>query len=807
MSPRWTKIWRDMQHSGGRMALIVAALAASMAGVVTMLSAYLVLAREVPLNYLGTQPAAAQLELQHEPSAALLQRLRARPGVRGAELGGTLLGRIQVGQQGWMPLMLFVVSDFEAWQINRVHADSGSWPPPPGSLLIERSAMAMSQARVGGQVQIELPAAGRIGIGVAGTVHDPGVAPAWQEQTVYAYVSQATLAQRGQPLPLDLLKLRLHDDAELPAIEAEVQRLAAWLAEQGEPVLQARIPPPRLHPHQSQMMTVVGMLLIFSLLGLLLGAVLTASTIGGLLAQQRRQIAIMKAIGARSAQIATLYLLMVGLLGLAAVAIGWPLGWAAGRGLMSLVAQLLNLRLDSLALPGWMLPASVGVGIVAPLLATLLPIWLAARRTVRAAIDDHGVSASAAADSGPGGRLMARLLARLSLGDAALTLALRNTFRRRARLFMTLLLLGGAGAMFITSLNLRAAWEARVQEAAADRHFDLELRLEQPQPLARLEPLLRGALPGLRAFESWSISATSLHQGGGLEVVHSYPDGGHGSLALRAAPPATALIAHRLGAGRWLRAGERGSVVLNSGASQASGLRGARPGDWLDLEIAGRPQRLLVVGIIKEPLTPSALYTTPESYAELTGTAGHSNALRIALRDGSDAEQSATALVAALEGAGMGVKFLLTEARFGAAQGGHVYILVYALAFIAGLMAVVGLLGLASALGSAVLERTREIGVLRTIGAGSAAVLRSVLAEGLVIALLSVLLALLLATGLSARVGAVLGAISPQQLLLQLSPLALGLWLLLLLPGALLVSAWPARRAARLTIRETLNSY
>lgn len=800
MTTRWVKIWRDLGASRGRMALIVAALAASIAGVVTMLSAYIVLAREVPLNYLGTQPASTQLELQGEPPAEILQRLSSQAGVLGAELGGTLMGRMQVGQQGWMPLMLFVVPSFEGLQVNRVHADSGAWPPPRGSLVIERSALDMSQARVGSSVQLELPAAGRISVPLAGTVHDPGVAPAWQEQTVYAYVTQDTLAGWGQPLALNLLKLRVQDERDQASVEAAVRPLAAWLSSHGQPVLQARIPPPRLHPHQSQMMTVVGMLLIFSLLGLALGAVLTASTIGGLLAQQVRQIAIMKTIGGRSSQIAGLYLLMVGLLGLAAVALGWPLGWAAGRGLMGLVAQLLNLRLDSLALPGWVFAGTVGVGVAAPVLAALLPIWLAARRTVRAAIDDHGVSASAAAERGR----FARWMTRLSLGDAALTLALRNTFRRRARLFMTLLLLGGAGAMFITSLNLRAAWEARVREAAADRHFDLELRLEQPQPMARLEPLLR-ALPGLAAFESWSLIGTSRHQDSELEVVHSYPDGGHGSISLRAAPPATAMIAHRMRAGRWLQAGDKHAVVLNSGAAQAN-FADAQIGDWVQLDVAGQPQRLQVLGIVREALTPSAVYITPEAFAALTATAGQSNALRIALRPGSDTEASATALVRALEQAGMGVKILITEKRFGAAQGGHVYILIYALAFIASMMAIVGLLGLASALGSAVLERTREFGVLRTVGASSAAVLRSVLAEGLVIALLSVLLALLLSTGLSARVGAVLGAISPQQLLLPLSPSALGLWLSMLLPGALLVSGWPARKAARLTIRDTFNS-
>ena len=95
-------------------------------------------------------------------------------------------------------------------------------------------------------------------------------------------------------------------------------------------------------------------------------------------------------------------------------------------------------------------------------------------------------------------------------------------------------------------------------------------------------------------------------------------------------------------------------------------------------------------------------------------------------------------------------------------------------------------------------------GVLRAVGARSAAVLQTVVFEGLCIALLSWLLALLLSLALSARVGQVLASIAAQSLVLRLSLPGALLWLALLLAGALVVSWQPARRAARLTVRQTL---
>src|SRR5512135_2239609 len=99
------------------------------------------------------------------------------------------------------------------------------------------------------------------------------------------------------------------------------------------------------------MTTILVMLLVFSFMSLVLSGILTAAMIGSLLAQQIRQIGIMKAIGARSSQITSLYLILIALLGFAASLIGVPLGILAGQGFAGVVAQLLNLKIYSAATP------------------------------------------------------------------------------------------------------------------------------------------------------------------------------------------------------------------------------------------------------------------------------------------------------------------------------------------------------------------------------------------------------------------------------------------------------------------------
>lgn len=798
MSARWAKMVRDARLARGRLLMIIAALAVSIAAVVTMHSAYTVLAREVPRNYNGTNPASAQLEVDREIGPDILAQIARQPNIAAAELGATSTARVEVAPGKWLPMRIFVIPDFNKLRINTLGREAGSWPPLPGTLLIERSALTLSGSTVGQALTVEFQHTGRHRIMLSGVVHDPGLAPARQEQVLYGYATPETLARFGVKVPLDLLKIVVaRGAADSAAIEQTARALALWLKGRGVQVHEVRIPPPMQHPHQSQMNTVLLMLLVFSLLVLLLGGVLTATIIGGLLSAQVRQIAIMKSVGASRLQLAGLYLALVGALAALALLIALPLGVASGRGLIATVAGLLNLRIESMALPWQLYALTILLGLAVPLLAALAPVLAATRITVQAAMQDRNVSRRT-----PGASWWPRPTKGFAARDPALTLALRNLLRRRARFMLTLLLLSGAGAMFLTSMNLRAAWEQNVAQASADRKFDLELRLDAAEPAGRLMGLI-GAVAAVRRVEPWSLAPAALAGTGKLSISRRYPDGGHGSFTLRAAPADTTLIARFMLAGRWLAPEDDGAAVLNPQA-QSTVFPRAAVGSVITLNIDQHPRRFRVVGLVRDILAPGAVYVTPAAFAAATGAGDRVNAVRIALAPKAQVPAAAAAVKAALAQAGIGVKTTLTEKTFSAAQGAHIYILVWALGFIAAVMAVVGLLGLASSLGNSVIERTREFGVMRALGASSGAVVRSVLYEGVLTGCASVLVAIPVALLPSAVVGSMLASISSQELALHLSGQAVALWLAIVLLAALVVSYVPATRAAGLTIKQTL---
>jgi putative ABC transport system permease protein len=121
------------------------------------------------------------------------------------------------------------------------------------------------------------------------------------------------------------------------------------------------------------------------------------------------------------------------------------------------------------------------------------------------------------------------------------------------------------------------------------------------------------------------------------------------------------------------------------------------------------------------------------------------------------------------------------------------------------LIIVVGGLGLASTMSLSVLERTREIGVLRAIGASHTAILTMVQVEGLVIGVLSWVIAIPLSLPMSVILGRAFGKVMfpvPVSFVPEIS--GVGLWLAVVIGVTVLACAWPAARAMRITTREAL---
>ncbi len=804
MNARGRKVWGDLRESPGQTLLVILAILVGTAAVTTAFGARAILFREVAASFAGTHPAAAVVFLDRV-EAGLVTQVRTRPGVAEAEARRLVRARVEVAPGEWLPLRLFGVANFHDLRVSTFHPHAGDWPPRLGEMLVEQSALEVLKVREGGTLRVRCPGGKVSVVRVGGVVHDPGQAPGWQDQVGYTYVSTGTLEALGEGGFLDELHLTATGSPNGNGRERAARMaadVAGWLTDQGEAVRRVEVPL-GTHPHADHMRTMVTLLGVFGLLALGLSGVLAANVLAAMLARHTRQIGVLKAVGATSGQVAGIYLALALVLAGAGVALGLPLGVALGRCFARAVAPMLNLEVTGWAIPAGTLAGVAALGLGVPLLAAAVPVLrTVSGLTAREALQHAGVAPVPARGRG------SRLLGMLPFVDRRVLLAFGNTFRRPVRLWLTLGALALGGALLLTAVNVHRGLVLALDTALGARGDDVNVRLLKPAPAGALvERAL--ALPGVVAAEAWGVALVSVElpspsgkPADGLSTGVGYAVGTDRFSLL--APPAagTRLLRLPLTAGRWPEPHERDAVVVNAQLLA----REPRLALGVAVTLRAGPHHgpVRIVGVASEVGVP-ALYANPPTFEAITGVGEDlAGGLRLRTAPGEQARVAA-ALEESLVSAGSFPVFLMTRENLRRALSDHFVIILLLLGGAALASVAVGGLGLATSMSLNVLERGREIGVLRALGASRRDVLGILALEGATLAVLSVIGAVKLSVPLSLAVGWVVGRVGLHAPVpLVISPGAIAGWVVLTTLVTAAACFFPARRALRLSVRETL---
>lgn len=795
MKTRYMKVIRDLTSDIPKNLMLGLALAIGVFGVGSILGSYSVLTREMRTNYMGTNPASATIEVEENISKEMLDGIKKLPGIKVAERRATITGRMKIDQR-WYPVLLFVIDDFENVEVSKVRHLTGSTVPATGEMLVERTALSVMQSKEGESITIKTAHGNEHKLKISGTVHDPALAPAWQEQAGYAYITLSTLNLLGEVQGFDLLRIQVSENEfSRDHITRTAERISDWVEKQGLQVKEIQVPPPGMHPHQSQMTAVLSIFSLFSFMVLGLGAILVATSTATLMVKQVRQIGVMKTIGGTSMQIATMYFSMILILCTSALVVSMPLSRLAAYAFYSQIAVLLNLEITDSTIPISVSVTQIASGILIPMLATAAPLIRGSQISIRTALDNYGVSSTSKE------RIVVFLSRSIMLTDTW-RLALRNAFRQRARLWLTVGLLAAGGAMFMTALNVSEAWDINLKRIYTQRLYDQEIRLnERINPDALIRSIQR--FEGVKTVEGWDYAPTSIVNDGNYVITKTYPDKGHGSFSVVALPVSSTLLNPTLLEGQWLNAAGTHEVVLN----QLARTPGMKLGDEISLSIEGKPTSWKIIGFTEDVGAAATAYVSIETFAKLNRTQGTVKILRIAYDDRSRqfAENKSREIDWLLEKENIAVASSTPVWLLHNAVAAHMKVLVNSLLAMAILMAVVGTLALTSTISMNVLERTREIGVMRAIGATPAKIKNLIVAEGFIIGLLSVVMAFLISIGLSYFMGRFIGHISFRTTLtLTVSVVAILLWLAIIGLGSYVATIFPARKANKVTTREAL---
>jgi putative ABC transport system permease protein len=788
---RWYKVLHDLLSNKKRSALVVLSIAVGVLSVGLATGAQTILGHELSAGYLATDPAGAKF-ITTPCGDDLVDTLRRVPGVRDAEGRRSMAARLQTGPDEWRSVSLFAIPHFDDMRVNKIHPVQGDWPPRDHEILIEQAAMEIARAHIGDEVAIRLSDGKQRTLRVVGVVHDPSQQPATFEGSIYGYVTMETLEWLGEPRDYD--ELYITADPQVRDWD-EMRRIAARAREKiedsGGLVLATSVPEPGKLALQEAVDGIMVLLSTFGIFILILSGFLVVNTLSALLGQQVRQIGIMKAIGARSSQVASLYLSMALVFGLLGVLIGAPLGWLGARWLAVFVAGIINSDVTDLSVPASVLGLEVGVGLLAPLLAAIVPILSGTRLTVREALNDSGLGRGQF-----GAGWVDRRLRNIRGLPSAWLLPLRNAFRRKGRLALTLTTLSLASAFFVAVISTYASALLSIDHGFEYWGMDLIISLNQPRRIARLEQAA-SQVPGVVRVEPANYALAN----------RVYADGTEGDIIyLLAFLADTSSIKPDMVDGRWLLPEDGHAIVITNRFLDQD--PGVKVGDSIRLKVLGKEMDWQVVGIAHLMLADGpTVYVNLPYLAREVGLQGRAGALYVhtTRHDAVSQLQTLQDLDRHLRSQGIGISssVLLDDLRDTLSALFNAVVMI--LMIMAFLLSVVGGLGLTGIMGLNVLERSREIGVMRAIGASDNALLKVILVEGILIGLVSWLAGCLLAYPLARTLCDAVGtAMIQTPLTFTFSAAGVLIWLALVVGLTGAACYLPARGACQITIRETL---
>jgi putative ABC transport system permease protein len=809
MKPRWRKVIHDLLDNKARTLLVVFSIAVGVFSIGVIAGAYQIISNDMSASYSANKPANIELRMASFDDD-VLSMIRHQSGVETAEGRRVFNLRVRVpGTEKWTTLDMVAFDDFETNAIDLLTPVEGQRIPKKRQILLEQDVLQHIDTGVGGLLEFQLPDGSTKTLPVIGVVQDTATGAGDFLASPSGYITMDTLEYLGQPRLFNrALVIASESGDDVLHLRDMGAKLKDKLEKNGSTVNRLRFSKTHEHPLADTVNAVLGILLALGILIVFLSSSLIANTLNALLNQHLRYIGVIKLVGGQRRQVIYMYLTLIMAFGILSLIVAIPLGGQGAYGLALFLAGKLNFNLLGYRLVPIAMVVQILVGLLVPVIAGLVPVINGSRVTVLRALSGGLAEERASAQQVRGGeeRLpwfdwvqvkATRILSQRGIHiPRPFVISLRNTFRRKSRLVLTLFTLTMGGAIFIGVFNVRLSLHSYIGQIGKYFDADVSLDFDRPYRLTEIEQKSM-QVDGIEHVEGWQFVSGELLDKNKqvLENINIF------------GPPADSqVIEPLLVSGRWIRADDVRKLAVSEAALKS--FPSLKPGDPLNLKIDGKEETWEVVGIFKFVAREGVLAYAPYEYISKVNHLVHRATSFRLITDRHDRPyQDAKAEQVDKYFRDRGFKVRLAEAGRASLDTAveSLDTLVIFLLIMAILTAIVGSMGLTGTMGMNVLERTREIGIMRAIGADDRAVMRTVIAEGIFIGMISFGLAVILSIPITYLLSTIVSlAVFQTPIQVVFTYTGYAIWLGLVLTLSALGSILPARNAARLTIREVL---
>jgi putative ABC transport system permease protein len=794
------KIWSDLWAHKGRTLQVVMIIAMGAFAIGMIITTRTLMVGGMDIIWRAVSPATITLWTDPRVDEDAIMALKRIEGVEDVEGYATTSIEWRLGPDDeWSAAVLVARDDYTDQRYTTLGLLSGEWPKEK-TFAVVQGADVVYDIQEGRQVTIRVDDREYL-VKIGGVIYDPVASPPSFGGPAQLYTTRDHFGDLTGDRDFNriLVGVTEYDEAGAIAIADQVKRK---LEKQGSdsggaaPPDGRRVNDPNKHFFQEPMDAIFLILGIMSILALILALFLVYNTINAIVSQQVDQIGIMKAIGAGAGKILLTYLVNIFAYSLLALLIAIPLGVIGGWGLYVFLMNTFNADPGPFTVVSQAILAQVAIALLAPLLASLIPILSGARITVREAISTYGLSAGAG--------LLDRLLARTERIPRLVVVTISNTFRNKGRVLLTQITLVLSGLIFMMVMSAGDSVRNTFSDVIYSiLRFNASFQLKDPERISQVETLTL-AHPEVKAVELWNLSGGAIRPAGQPESDDDE------AVTMFGVPLPTSLYGPQMRAGRWLRPEDTHAMVLNQKLAEEVGIG---LGDWVTVDHGVQGETSWqVVGLLFDPVTTGSAHVPRQTMLRELNRVGKANTVWIqTVREDPDGEVAAAQHLRQyyeehqldLEPGGifMGQD---TASEATAAILASFSMVTTLLAVMAVVIGAVGSIALSGALSLNVLERTREIGVMRAIGASSGAIARLFIGEGLILGWLSWAIAVPLSIPAGRLMTQAVGVPYGMNLVYIYKLTGPVYWLGIITLLSIAASWLPARRATRISVRDSL---
>lgn len=613
------KVIRDFNQNRTRSVLVILAIFLGVLGTGLILDCYTITKREMDVSYMNTNPASFTIRVD-PVDVNLEQALENFLEIKSYEVRRMIRARTSTVADDWQTTELYVIDDFNNIRINTFSPLEGALSPGVGEILIENSALSVADVSLGDPLTLKIPLNAPETLLVSGSVQAPGMQPAWMDALVYGFITPETMALLGTPSEAsEILFVVSGDRFDEAYIHDVAISVKDWCTDHGYSVSRITVPTPGQHPNGDQMNSILFLFEVFGILSLFLSCFLVFNIITALLSGQTKEIGIIKAIGGNSFQIAGMYYFLIAVFGAIAVLFAIPLAAFMSRSFVDLSAEMLNFTVSSYSIPAWSYLLQLIAGLLIPAFAATLPILKGSRISTNDSLCDVGLNKNQFGSS-----FLDQFLGKIDGVSLSVMLSIRNTFRKRVRLILTISTLAIGGAMFIIAINVQASLGNTFYNALTDLNFDAQYVFSKNYSEEAVAEVL-SEMPDIISVDYLSGSMASFVYEDGTES-NSFQSVG--------LPPNMDSMDLPMIAGRWISPMDTNVIVLNQALSSDEPT--VDIGDTVLFKANGTTAKLTVIGIVKEVAGSDKAYLSQDYYQHIFSQDGAIRSINVTYQQSDD---------------------------------------------------------------------------------------------------------------------------------------------------------------------------